>query len=83
MSTQTRVRTARKLHRCDRWCDECTRWVEPGDRYVEHTEFPSGDAALATNGRPVHLAECRPCAEHSGRGDLFVPVTEGTETHAQ
>ncbi|AEK09543.1 hypothetical protein LITTLEE_163 [Mycobacterium phage LittleE] len=46
--------------------------IQPGEFYIDHTEFPGGDAGYAdTAGHPVRMAECRVCAERYGRGDLI------------
>lgn len=47
-------------------------WIKAGDWYLEYTEFPGGELGYAdAAGHPVRLAECRACAERSGRGHLF------------
>jgi hypothetical protein len=46
--------------------------IQPGQMYIEHTEFPGGEAGYAdTAGHPVRMAECRRCAERYGRGHLI------------
>lgn len=46
--------------------------IMPGELYIEHTEFPGGEAGYADSaGHPVRMAECRSCAERYGRGDLI------------
>ena len=69
MSTSMQVRRARKQRiACGGYCPP----IQPGEHYVEHTEFPGGDAGYAdAAGHPVRMAECRPCAERYGRGHLF------------
>lgn len=61
----SRVRRARK-----------TRYgchvIAPGDLYIEHTEFPGGEAGYAdAAGHPMRMAECRDCATRYGRGHLI------------
>ncbi|OBJ15569.1 hypothetical protein A5622_26620 [Mycobacterium sp. 1245801.1] len=66
MSTYTkRVRRARTIrYGC--------HVIQPGELYIEHTEFPGGDAGYADGaGHPIRMAECRTCAERYGRGDLI------------
>lgn len=51
--------------------------VMPGELYIEHTEFPGGDAGYADSaGHPVRMAECRCCAERYGRGDLIAAAEQ-------
>lgn len=46
--------------------------IRAGELYIEHTEFPGGEAGWAdAAGHPVRMAECRFCAERYGRGHLF------------
>lgn len=46
--------------------------IAAGDLYIEHTEFPGGEAGYAdAAGHPVRMAECRACAERYGRGHLL------------
>jgi hypothetical protein len=70
MSNPTaRVRLARKTRpACAGYCKP----IQPGDLYIEHTEFPGGEAEWANSaGHPVRMAECRTCAERYGRGHLI------------
>ena len=68
----TRRRVARKPH----WCSDHHR-IEPGDVYIEHTEFPGGDAGYAdAAGHPVRMAECAICAARYDRADLLEPVPD-------
>lgn len=63
-----RVRKARKA----RICPGCRCYIGAGHLYIEHTEFPGGDAGYAdAAGHPVRMAECRQCAERYGRDDRF------------
>ncbi|SLG54120.1 hypothetical protein [Mycobacteroides abscessus] len=64
-----RVRRARKTRTaCGGYCPD----IQPGDLYIEHTEFPGGDAEWANSaGHPIRLAECHSCAERYGRGHLL------------
>lgn len=74
MTTNMRVRRARKSRPCG---GDYITSIKPGDLYIEHTEFPGGDAVFAdAAGHPVRMAECRECAERYGRGHLF-PDHEG------
>lgn len=69
MSTRAVARRARKQHRC---LGGYGRVIKPGEIYIQHTEFPGGDAEYATSaGHPVRLEECRDCAEQYGRGHLI------------
>lgn len=64
--TTSRVRRARKMHL------SCCKPIQPGDLYVEHTEFPGGESGYAdAAGHPVHMAECRDCAERYGRSGMI------------
>jgi hypothetical protein len=76
VSTISRVRRARKMRPgCGGYCKP----IQPGDLYVEHTEFPGGDAEWATSaGRPVRMAECRSCAERYGRKPLIDAYLAGS-----
>ncbi len=70
MTTMTTcVRRARKGHvACGGYCPP----IKQGDLYLEHKEFPGGEAGFAdAAGHPVRLAECRACAERYGRGHLL------------
>jgi len=69
MTVTMRVRRARKPRvACGGYCKP----IQPGELYIEHTEFPGGDAQYANSaGHPVRLAECRTCAERYGRGDVI------------
>lgn len=64
-----RVRRARTVRvACGGYC----RPIRPGEYYIEHTEFPGGDAGYADYaGHPVRMNECRKCAERYDRGDLI------------
>lgn len=72
----TRRRVARKPRiSCGGYCPT----IQPGQVYLEHTEFPGGDAGYATAaGHPVRLAECADCATRYGRAHLLNPTTEET-----
>lgn len=71
MSVTSRVRRARKRRR------GCCGPIEPGELYIEHKEFPGGDAGYAdAAGHPVRLTECRGCAERYGRGPLIAAREE-------
>ena len=62
-----KARTARKPRRCSNG-----HAIHPGDRYIEHKEFPGGDAGHADSaGHPVRMSECGDCAKRYGRGDLI------------
>ena len=67
-TTRSRVRRARKTHRCG-----CANGpIHPGQFYIEHTQLPGADADYANAaGHPVRMAECRDCAERYGRGHLI------------
>ncbi|WP_280381021.1 hypothetical protein [Nocardia wallacei] len=73
MTTTTRLRRARKKHiACGGYCPP----IQPGELYLEHKEFPGGEAGYAdAAGHPVRAAECRACAERYGRGHYFEEVT--------
>lgn len=46
--------------------------ITPGELYVEHTEFPGGEAGYAdAAGHPVRIAECRGCAERYSRSEIL------------
>ncbi|MCZ4557933.1 hypothetical protein O4215_20440 [Rhodococcus maanshanensis] len=78
MTVKTRRRVARKARlACGGYC----RRIQPGEVYLEHTEFPGGDAGYAdAAGHPVRMAECADCARRYGRGPLLAdPVTAITE----
>lgn len=65
----SRVRRARTTHVA---CGGRCKPIRPGELYVEHKEFPGGEAGYADYaGHPVRMAECRACAERYGRGHLF------------
>ena len=65
----TRRRVARKAHACG-W-GTC-RTIQPGEVYLEHVEYPGGEAGYAdAAGHPVRLAECPDCANRYGRGELL------------
>ena len=67
-----RRRTARKPH----YAPCCRQWIKPGDVYLEHKEFPGGDAGYADNaGHPVRMPECAECARRYGRGHLLAAAT--------
>jgi hypothetical protein len=75
MKTMTRRRVARKSHSCPS-CDEW-RIIKRGDVYLEHTEFPGGDAGYAdAAGHPVRMPECADCATRYGRAHLLNPVVK-------
>lgn len=56
----SKVRTARKTHRCS-----CGRWITPGDTYVAHSCTPHHD--IHSNPGWWHVAECAECATRYGR----------------
>lgn len=73
----TRRRIARKPHRCEGCTSIQPGPIQPGDVYLEHTEFPGGDAGYAdAAGHPVRAAECAGCAARYGREYLLEPIPE-------
>mgnify|MGYP003598945590 CR=1 FL=1 len=65
MATKTKAKQAEKDHYCDAdeaWC------IVAGDLYLVHSTFPDGQNGIT---RPIHTTECRPTAEHYGRGNHF------------
>ncbi|MGV9818398.1 hypothetical protein [Nocardia xishanensis] len=72
MTVTTRLRRARKRHiACGGYCPD----IKPGDLYLEHKEFPGGEAGWAdAAGHPVRTAECRACSERYGRAHYFKEV---------
>lgn len=72
-----RRRVARKVRRCPSCYMAGDRaLIKPGDVYLEHKEFPGGDAGYADSaGHPVRMPECAECARQSGRGHLLETTT--------
>lgn len=74
MNTTVRRRVARK----PRPCPGCDRIIAPGATYLEHTEFPGGEAGWAdAAGHPVRMSECADCATRYGRGELLGTRAKG------
>lgn len=65
---RTVAHKARMPHRCG----FTSHPIKPGEVYLQHTEFPGGDAGYAdAAGHPVRVAECADCATRYGRGHLI------------